>query len=56
MKKKKILGVGVKSTTKNSITFKTEAKAKKFLAQMKSIHSKYSRTNYGRKGKTVYRY
>jgi len=42
--------------SKNEIRFKTEAKARKFLKQMQSLPSKYSRTSCGRKGKIVYRY
>ena len=41
---------------KDQIKFKTVAEAKKFLKQMKELHSKYSRTSYGRRGKIVYRY
>jgi hypothetical protein len=44
-----------KSKESNKIKFKTVAKAKKFLEQLQSIHSKYSRRYYWREGKTVYR-
>jgi len=40
----------------NEIEFKTVAGARRFLAQMQSLHSKYSRRTYGRRGKIVYRY
>lgn len=44
-----------KSKDRNQITFKTVTKAKKFLEQMQSVHSKYSTRYYWRVGKTVYR-
>jgi hypothetical protein len=44
-----------KSKDVNKIKFETVTKAKKFLEQMQSIHSKYSRRFYWREGKTVYR-
>ena len=46
----------MKKKDKNSIRFKTEIQAKRFLKQLQSIHSKYSITNYFREGKVVYRY
>jgi len=41
--------------TKNYIAFRKESDAIKFLKRLQSIDSKYSRTNYYRKGNTVYR-
>lgn len=55
-RRKKVLGVGVRKTGMDFIEFKTEAKAKKFLQQVRSIKSKYSTRGYLRKGKRVYRY
>lgn len=50
------IGVGIAKAGKNWITFKSQARAEKYLSQLKSVHSKYSSTSYYRKGKTVFRY